>query len=283
MRQYTIHFRFFSQTARKYLTAIFFIICSVQLNGGNFIRYGGAYATGLGQATVAYPNAGYFQNQALLSSFDSLYIELSSNMPFAVKEFGTHSLFGAYPALGGVFALQYHYFGYNNYNENKTGLAYAISLGKGFSMGAQINWFRIYIPQPYGVVNNFMAEFGLYYKMNRYISFGAHVYNPTLTTPVKEIDENPETAIRVGIAYTPLSSIAFNFEVVQWLNYPISFRTGIDFILIKNLMLQAGYNHDNKTIAFGLGLNIKGLRVSGAATYHNILGYTPHMSIGKFF
>ena len=260
-----------------------FIFQISALKAGNFIRYGGAYAAGLGQSVVANSDAGYFQNQALLTTFDSLYIELYSTMPFAVKEFGTHSFFAAYPALKGVFALQYHFFGYPNYNENKTGLAYSLYLTKGLSIGAQVSWFRIFVPQPYNTVNNVLAEFGICYKINRQISFGSHIYNPTLTKPVQDPNETPETAIRAGVAYTPVKNVSFNIEAVQFLSRTLSFRTGLDFGITDNLNVMAGYNHDEKTIGFGMGLKYKGLRLNAAFSYHNLLGYTPYLSFGKHF
>jgi hypothetical protein len=80
-----------------------------------------------------------------------------------------------------------------------------------------------------------------------------------------------------------MKSVAFNLEIVQFLSHSPSFRTGLDFGITDYLRIQAGYNHDNKTIGFGMGLDVKAIRLNAAFSYHKFLGYTPHISIGKQF
>jgi hypothetical protein len=265
------------------LFLLVFTSITIDASAGNFIKYGGARAAGLGQAVVSYSEAGYFQNQALLTNFDSLYIEVYSAVPYAIKEFGTHSLFVAYPLLGGVSSVQYQYFGYSSYNENKTGLAYARQLTQGLSLGVQLSWLRVSIPEPYENSNNFLAELGLSYRLNKSLTFGAHIYNPTQSKPVDVDGETPQTAIRAGVSYSPLDAVTCNLELVQFLDHKTSFRTGIDLKISSHLNVQAGYNHDDKTVCLGAGINIKGIKINTAAGYHNVLGYSPHLSIGKQF
>ncbi|MDD4747453.1 MAG: hypothetical protein PHW19_09230 [Salinivirgaceae bacterium] len=267
----------------KQMIVFLFVVCGLNAKAGNFVRYGGASAAGLGQSVVAYSKAGYFQNQALITRFDSIYIELYSAIPFAITEFGTHSVFVAAPLLGGVTSFQYQYFGYQSYNENKTGVAYARKLGKGLSIGVQLSWLRVFIPEPYQTSNNLLAEVGLSYELNKYLNFGAHIFNPTLSKPVQDESENPETAIRVGVSYRPIEVVACNIELVQWLNHKTSFRVGIDLQLTNALSIQTGYNHDSQMVGVGIGLDYKSFVFAFAGNYHNVLGYSPHLSIGKHF
>ncbi len=262
---------------------VVFILLTSSIQAGNFIKYGGARAAGLGQAVISHPEAGYFQNQALLIGFDSLYIEIYSAIPYAVKEFGTHSLFVAYPLLGGVSSLQYQYFGYSSYNENKAGLAYARQLANGLSLGVQLSWLRISIPEPYQNTNRFLAEVGLAYRLNKHLQFGAHIFNPTQAKLVDDEEEIANTAIRAGISYCPIENIAYNLELVQFLDNKTSFRTGIDLKISPMLNIQAGYNHDNQSVCFGAGLYLKTFTINMATSYHSVLGYSPHFSIGKQF
>ena len=272
-----------TRTLFTQMVVLLFVVCGFNAKAGNFVRYGGASAAGLGQSVVAYSKAGYFQNQALITRFDSMYIELYSAIPFAITEFGTHSLFAAAPLLGGVTSFQYQYFGYQSYNENKAGLAYARKLGKGLSIGVQLSWVRVYIPDPYETSNHLLAEVGIAYELNKYLNFGAHIFNPTLSTPVSDNSETPETAIRAGVSYRPVDVVVCNVELVQWLNHKTSFRVGIDLQLTSNFSVQTGYNHDSQTVGVGLGLELKSFVVVFAGSYHNVLGYSPHLSIGKYF
>ena len=266
-----------------YLFAGLFLLYCTNLKAGNFIKYGGASAAGLGQAVVASSKSGCFQNQALLTRFDSLSIELYSAIPFAITEFVTHSIFSAAPLLGGVTSFQYQYFGYQSYNEHKVGLAYARMLGKGFSLGIQFSWLRVYIPEPYATSNKLIAEVGIAYNLNKYLDFGVHIFNPTLSKPVDDDSEIPETAMRAGVSYHPIEIVALNLELVQWLDYKTSFRVGADLELSNNFSIQVGYNQDNKTLGLGVGLQLKSYSFSFAGSYHNVLGYSPHLSIGKYF
>jgi len=253
------------------------------LFAGSNIKYGGARAAGLGQSVVSMPEAGYFQNQALLTYFDSLYVEVYSSLAYTIKELGTHSFFAALPVLGGVSSIQYQYFGYTHYNENRIGLAYARALAKKLSLGVQISWLHIGMPAPYGSYNNFIAEVGLSYRLGKRLIFGAHIFNPTQSKAVDDTDEIAHTAIRAGVAYYPIDALAYSFEIVQFLNQKTSFRTGLDLSITQYLNVRTGYNHDNKTICFGVGANLKVLSINMALGYHNVLGYTPHISLGKQF
>lgn len=259
------------------------LVVILPLHAGNFIKLGGARAAGLSQAVISVPEAGYIQNQALTTQFDVTYIELYSSLPFAIKELGTHSIFAATPLLRGVSSVQYQYFGYKNYNENRTGIAYARQLSKKVSIGVQINWLRTAMPAPYKTKNNIVAEVGLSYRINRFLNFGAHIFNPTQSKHNSDKQETATTAIRAGIAYYPVEQIIFCLEIVQSLGFKTTFRTAVDLRVTQFINVQAGYDHNNRTISFGTGAKIKDITINMAAGYHNLLGYTPHLSIGKRF
>ncbi len=264
-------------------TLLCFIMASNNLFADNNLKYGGARAAGLGQAVISMPEAGYFQNQALLTNFDSIYVEIYSMIPYALKELGTHSLLAAIPFLGGVTSAQYQYFGYTNYNENRLGIAYARALTKNLSLGVQISWLHIGIPEPYEHYNSFIAEVGVSYRLNKSLIFGAHVFNPTLSKPIDDTNEIALSAIRAGVSYYPVDALTYSIEIVQTLNQKTSFRTGLDLRVTQYLNVQAGYNHDNRTACFGLGANLKTININMAVGYHNVLGYSPHISFGKQF
>ncbi|HON19537.1 MAG TPA: hypothetical protein PK990_10295 [Salinivirgaceae bacterium] len=252
-------------------------------NATNYLQTGNAYAAGLGNSVIAFPKAGFYQNQALLCSIDSLYIELYSSIPNHIKEFGNYSFFAATPALKGYTAIHFGYFGYEHYNESKLGLAYALKLSDKISTGVQFNWLRTSISEPYGNYNQFIAEVGFSYQIIHTLNWGVHLYNPTLSKPVDDNLEKPVTAIRTGIAYSPMEQITLMSELVQQINQKTSFRAGIDMEVSRNLNLQVGYNHQPKTLHVGAGLEINSLRINLSIAYHNLLGLTPHFSIGKFF
>ncbi len=268
---------------RKILLVALQLSVSLNAKSTNHLQQGGAYSAGLSSAVIAYPKAGYYQNQAHLTLFDSLYVEAYSAIPNRIKEFGNYSVFAAAPLLKGYTALQFNFFGYEHYNESKLGLAYALKLSEKFSGGVQINWLRTSLSEPYENYNQLIAEVGFSYKITPPLQWGVHIYNPNLSKPVDDIQEKPLAAIRTGIAYTPIEQATLLLELVQQLNYKTSFRAGVDLELSRNFTLQAGYNHTPKTLSIGLGFLSQSYRINLAADYHNLLGLTPHFSLGRYF
>lgn len=268
-------------TASRLILALALVCAAAGAQGGNYVKYGGARAAGLGGAAVADSAAGHLANQALLAGIARPLFELGATIPHTTRELGTYSALAATPLLGGVAALRYQRFGYDLYNENSAGLAYARSLGGGVSLGVEISYTRASMPRPYAAANMVVAELGAAYRLNRRLTLAAHVYNPTMARPTGDPMERPETVVRAGISYRPVDKVALDAELCQSLGGPLSFRAGMEVELAPQLGVRAGYDHSRRTLAAGLGLALGTLRIDMAAGYHNALGVTPHLTVSK--
>src|SRR5688572_28105163 len=88
----------------------------------------------------------FVNNQAALAGVKAAGIGIFGERRFLLAENSAYTIAAALPTSKGNFGLQVNYAGFDNFNENKIGLAYARSLGSKLAMGIQFNYYGYRIP-----------------------------------------------------------------------------------------------------------------------------------------
>lgn len=219
-----------------------------------------------------------FVNQAGLGYLEKPAITVYGERRFLFAE-GLNSflLGGALPTEKlGTFGLSVHYFGYGAYNEQKIGLAYAKKLFKRFSIGAQFNYLATRIDQ-YGTAHNLTFELGILSKVTKHFHLAAHVFSP-VRLRLPNGDYIP-SMFKVGAAYLPSKQLRLTAEVEKDLERPLNGRFGLEYRPIQVLYVRAGVSTTPVVASFGLGLHLRALRIDVATNYHQVLGFTPALSV----
>ena len=220
-----------------------------------------------------------FNNQAGLADIRNISAGLIYENKFLLKELGTKAGVFALPVNKGTFALSFSQFGFNLYNENKVGLAYAMPLSKNFNAGVQIDYLLTQLAEDYGRKGVFTFEIGLMAKINEKWHMGAQIYNPAQVKLTDYVEERVTSYIRFGMTYIFSKSVNLVAEAEKDINYKPLFRLGVEYQIVDNIYVRTGVASNPSIFSFGFGVNLKNLKIDFGTSKHTSLGYSPALSL----
>lgn len=239
---------------------------------------GGARSVAMGSTGLTYTGINsIFSNQAGLAYLEGLAFTAYGEQRFLVSEIRSVAAGAALPTASGTFGLSLHYFGFEGYNEQRIGLAYARQLLEKLSIGAQFLMLNTRIPE-YGNKANFTFEVGAQAELLPQLNLGVHLFSPAR---VKVTEEDFLSAVlRLGLSYLPSDKLSLLAEVEKDIDYPARARFGIEYQAIEPLFLRLGVATEPTQLSFGLGYALPGgLKLDIASSYHQVLGFTPAAGI----
>jgi len=251
----------------------------------------GSRSAALGNASVTLNDFwSVHNNQAGLGSFENIAVGFYYENRYFVKELSLKSGAFILPTKSGVFGLSYNHFGYSMYNESKVGLAYGRSFGKHFSAGVQLDYLHTKIAEDYGSKNTFTFELGVLSNLTENFTIACHVFNPIGVKLNKDADEKIPVIIKLGASYNISDKLLIALETEKDLEYKPLIRGGIEYQIIEQAIVRIGYStlpstsgSDSFSIAsvytFGFGLSLKKFVVDISCSVHQVLGWSPQVSM----
>jgi len=251
----------------------------------------GSRSAALGNASVTLCDFwSVHNNQAGLASFENIAVGFYYENRYLLKELSLKSGAFILPTKSGVFGLSYNHFGYSLYNESKLGLAYGRSFGKYFSAGIQLDYLHTKIAEDYGSKSTFTFEIGIRSNLSEKLTIACHVFNPIGAKISKDLDEKIPVIIKLGASYAISEKLLIAIEIEKDLEYKPLIRGGIEYKIIEQAFVRIGYStlpstsgSDSFSIAsvysFGFGLNFKKLAIDVSSTVHQVLGWSPQVSM----
>jgi len=263
----------------RYFFIAFFIAlaCCMQAQNG-LTSNTGARGLAMGNASLTFQHINsILSNQAGLSFIKTPSAILFTEQRFAVTEIRSIAAGFAYPTKSGVFGLNLNYFGFEDYNEQKIGLAYSRKLMDKLSIGAQVNYINFRIPE-YGSQGFLSFDLGLQAQVLDDLILAAHIANPIGQEIVE--DDNLPTVFKIGAAYCPSKKAVIMLEMEKDIDFETRIKGGLEYKLIEAFSLRAGFSSNPSAFSFGAGYTIKEqLRIDIGASYHNILGFSPGLGV----
>jgi len=220
-----------------------------------------------------------FHNQAGLAQLDGFTVGAFYENRFGLNALSDKGFFAVMPLKGKSFALSYHGFGDANYTSAKTGLAYAMKLGEKLDAGIQLDYFRVRLGENYGSRQGFIAEGGFQYRLNTRLTLAAHVSNPNRAKLSDYIDERMPGTMRAGALLRLSDKVLLSGEIYKITGADASLRAGVEYRVVENVAIRAGFGSVPGTYTFGFGWKVKTFLIDMAAAYHPILGFNPHVSL----
>lgn len=254
-------------------------LCAMGFAQNGIPQNAGARGAAMGNASLTFTDINsIFTNQAGLGYLEKLSFTVYGERRFLLADGLNSFLFGvAYPHKSiGTIGLSVHYFGYGKYNEQKIGLSYARKLFKKMSIGAQFNYLGTRIGE-YGTAHSFTFELGILAKVTKQFHLAAHVFSPA-RIELPNGDALP-AMFKLGGAYLPSDKVRITAEIEKDLENPFNGRFGVEYHPIHILYIRAGVSTTPVMASFGLGLNMTGLKIDIATSYHTVLGFTPSLSV----
>jgi hypothetical protein len=264
---------------RVKLVVILSLISSVLL-AGNENYMVGAGPAGMANAYVMYSGIwSTYHNQAGLARLENMTTGFYFENRYGISELGVQSFAISAPFKSGNFGFSVTHFGYSEYNENKFGLAYAHRFGDKFSAGIQFDYFYLHLPADYGNRGTFVVEAGFLAEPVDKLSLGVHVFNPTRTKIADFQDERIPTIMRAGLGYAFTENLNFCIETEKDLDQKARFKTGIEYVVINDLVLRAGIATNPNQNYFGIGYKLKNFTANMTFSTNPVLPMSTHMSI----
>ncbi len=238
----------------------------------------GARGLAMGNASATFSDINsIFSNQAGLANLTKTEVILFAGQNYFVNEIRNIAAAVAYPSDLGTFGLNLHYYGFQDYNEQKVGFNYARKLTQNLSLGVQINYIGFRIPE-YGNKGIFSAEIGVRSQILKGLIVAAHIANPIR---IEVVDgENLPTIFKFGVAYLPSKKLTITGEVEKDIEFPAMVKFGLEYQLADPFFVRFGVATNPALFNFGMGFLIKEkLIIDAAASYHQTLGFSPALSI----
>ena len=261
-------------------TALFVFAFQVPSIGGNENQPIGARSAGLANASLTLSDVwSVHHNQAGLGHIRKVSAGVYYESRFLMPELGLSAAALAVPIGKGTFGLSFNSFGYQLYKENKIGLAYGRSFGDFLSIGVQLNYHSAVFSEMYGNSSAFTAEVGAIYKAGKKVVLAAHLFNPNQSRIAEYNDERIPSVIRFGARYSFSDRVFLAAEVENGLYQKPSLRAGLEYHPVDVLYVRAGISGNPFNSNFGFGLQMKKLQLDFAGTFHQVLGFTPKISL----
>lgn len=212
---------------------------------------------------------------------EEISFSLYAEQRFLQSELGYYAGGLTLPTQSGVFGLAVNYSGFDLYNEKKLGLAYGRLFTKNISGGIQIDYLSTSITE-YGTAGALTFELGLMIKLSQQLSAAAHVFNPVPISSGFQ-DEKIPTLFRLGLSYEPGEKIILLAEAEKDIDRPARIKAALEYKIVDALHLRGGVATNPSQYSFGVGLNVQHLKIDIASSYHQILGFTPGLSVNYVF
>ncbi|MBK9253915.1 MAG: hypothetical protein IPM42_00355 [Saprospiraceae bacterium] len=264
-----------------YISAILLLVfsfTSLRAQSG-FTSSGGANFIGFGRAGTNLTGiAAMYNNQAGLTDIQGFAADLSIERRFNLDELTLTSLAVAKSFSFGTIGLMASHFGFEEYSEQKFGLAYARKLTEKFSLGGQFDMLRININQ-YGSSNYLTFEIGVNYVINNEFRVATHIFSPGGIA----LAENSVlgSRFRMGVKYQPSAKVFLLLEGDKLIDRAVTeFKMGLSYQMAKQIELRLGANLSASAFSFGVAVNLANkYKIATAYSLQNILGNTPALSL----
>jgi hypothetical protein len=240
----------------------------------------GSRSIALGNASVALNDVwAYHHNPAALIGIKNLSFGVSYENRFLLKELQSQGFVVAYPFKRSVFSIGGQTFGYTNFRTYRSGFGYALALTDFLSIGVQLNYHLVRLPQAYGRHQTVTAEFGAMAKITDNWHFGFSILNLTRNELSSYQEDRYTTALRLGTRYEVSNKVLILGEIEKNVDFPIRFKSGVEYEPAKNIYVRGGFGTAPIEFSFGFGYHWKGIyKLDLGSAYQQIIGWSPNLS-----
>lgn len=256
------------------------VFSSLQGFTGNDNTPFGGRAAAMGTTTVMLNDFwSGINNQASLAYYKSMAAGIYYENRFLLKELSLKGAAFVLPTKSGTFSMSNSYFGYRLFYQNKLGVSYSIPFGKNFAAGIQLDWLSLHLGENYGNKNALTFEVGLLGKISEHLQAGVHIFNPTNTKLSDYQNERIPTVINAGLAYDFSGKVLLCAEAEKNVYERMNIKAGIEYHFVSLAYLRAGISTQPSLATFGIGLDIKKFKIDIAGSVHQMLGFSPQISL----
>ena len=243
----------------------------------------GARPVGLGLAFVGVADDAnaIVYNPAGLALFPGTQVTSFFSRPFGLKELETAFAAASFSGKSWAFGAAVQQFGFSKYREQTTRVAFAHRFGKRFAFGGTLFYAHLQIAG-YGNDGCLGLNLGYFFRLSPRWRIGGSILNASHAALRRGKEVLPQE-LNAGLQFLPLPNLRFAFQISQESNFPLSLRSGVEWTVLKQLVLRSGYLTEPARFTFGCGIYFGHFKVDYAWASHLLLGGTHQISAGIRF
>ena len=246
---------------------------------------GGARALALGRAATALPaDVWGHHNPASWATLPGRAGAAFASQAFGLAELRLGAVAVAEPTRYGTVAATARTYGFEDFRETHLGLGYGrsipVSASRALHAGLHLRYYTVAISD-FGSAGALGVSLGTLVEVVPNLQFGVLVQN--LNRPELSNLDPLQTRLDLGLAYRPDPRALLLFAVSDDVDYPASFRGGLEVYPVDVLALRTGFTTAPVRFSVGLGVALGTLRADVAAERHELLGWTPAFGLGVQF
>ena len=198
---------------------------------------------------------------------------------YLLRELQSQGFVVVQPIKSGVVSLGGQFYGYEQFRTTRIGCGYSMQLSDNFSAGVQLNYMNLRLDPFYGVRHALTAEVGMLLKVNDKLNLGFSILNLGRTQLSEFQDDRFSTIMRLGASYKISEHLLLVSELSTDITYATRLCGGIEYSPHDQFYLRVGAQGAPVEFSGGIGMKWKRLMLDLGTNYHQILGWTPSVSM----
>ncbi|MBI1344091.1 MAG: hypothetical protein GC171_14280 [Terrimonas sp.] len=217
-------------------------------------------------------------NQAALAGITDFSLGLYGEKKFLIQELSYYKIAGTIPTASGNFGIVQDYYGYAEYNETNTGIAYARKLGNKADAGLQFNYYNFRV-SGYGQAGTVNVGAGVLFHLAANVHLGLQVDNPFGGRFGNSGLEKLAAVYKMGLGNEVSEKFFISAEIEKEEKKPVDFHAGLIYKIIPQCTLRLGVLTGTSSFYFGTGFQFNIFRIDFMTSYHPRLGITPGLML----
>lgn len=193
-----------------------------------------------------------------------------SPFPYGIKELASgHFVYNESLPFGNL-AVGAMIYGFELYSENRVVFGYSAELSDHFIFGISTFYHHVKI-KGYGNDGTYNINMGGRIKLHSKLLLGFSLHNP-----IRFANSEIELPLyfNMGISFRPIAKTSIYFAFMKEINFPFSYRAGIEYPLIDFLYLRVGAQNNPNSYSGGFGIQYSFFQLNYSIQSHIDLGLT---------
>ena len=221
----------------------------------------------------------YHHNPGALGNLKKAEIGVSYSTKYLLKDFQSQGVVYVQPMKKGVLSFGAQLYGLDALKSERIGFGYSLKLVDKLSLGVQLNYQGLQFGSNYGSKNTVTAEAGIYADISEKLKFGVSIFNLGRTRLASFQNERISTLVRMGLAYHLSQKVLVLVETEKNIYSQLRLNGALEYQPIKKFFFRGGIATQPVEMAFGFGYRLKTIQLDLGSSYHQLVGWSPHISL----
>lgn len=240
----------------------------------------GGRSNAMGSCSVSFNDLWSINNNpAGMAHHQFFGVGISYENRFFMKELSFYNAALIMPVKIGTFGLSMSRFGFEHFNENKLGLAYARAFGPYLKMGLKLDYLWFKFTDDYEKRRTTTFELGIQSDITSDLCVGVYIFNPINVKLQTIHNERVPVIFRFGLSYKVTKDFMMTSEVEYNSESQLDYRFGLEYNTLKEFYIRVGVRTNPATACVGVGYTLNRVIIDISATMNQYTGVSFQSSL----